>query len=154
MPSLFRSASLLLFIVLALHACTPEKAKETSSALEPPLLEGDELIIAIDAVAQASKREDAQALTALITYSKHPDFLIRVQALKWLTTDRFRTQKEVEAVFIRALSDEHWLVRSFAVKALAKLRTPQGTGALEKRLPLEDNPRVRSYIETVLRQPS
>lgn len=138
---------------LLLLSCSGEAGLQTAPVPQPDaILEGDDLIIAIDRVANAAKLEDQRAVPELVEFSKHPDFLIRVQALKWLMTEHFRSQEASRKVFVDSLSDEHWLVRSFAVKALAKGGlTLEGREALEKRLPLEDNPRVKGYIELALK---
>ena len=147
--------SLLLFLSMSLLlvSCSSEAALQSHPTPQPDsILEGDDLIIAIDRVANAAKLEDQRAIPELVEFSKHPDFLIRVQALKWLMTEHFRSQEAARKVFVDSLSDEHWLVRSFAVKALAKGGlTSEGREALEKRLPLEENTRVKGYIELALK---
>src|SRR5689334_16610770 len=87
---------------------------------DPGVLQGDELLQTLSRVRDAGTRSDDPGLNQLLEYSRHRDYLVRVQAIKALSRSSYSQRPEVFPVFVKALDDEHWLVRSFAVKTLGK----------------------------------
>lgn len=90
--------------------------------------------------------ETAPALDKLIAFAHHSDYLVRIHAIKALGTEHFRNTEQGAAELRAAVNDEHWLVRSFAVKALAKKPDPTALQVLEARAKVEKHERVQRYL--------
>lgn len=137
--------------VAAADAPTEELAVPGGSpGARPGELQGEELLQALARVAQSARKKDDQGRAELLEFAKHPDYLVRIQAVKSLTDEFYRKDDVVYAAIVTALDDEFWLVRSFAVRALARDTRPESLAAIRRRLEVEENERVQRHLKNAL----
>lgn len=154
----FRSFALGLLIAQGLNSCASEPPPPESTVAEdvakpPDLLYGETLTLVLEQVALADSQKNAWGEEQLIQFSSSPDYLVRVRAVKALGGDFFRKLEKPHQVLLRSVNDEHWLVRSMAIKALAKESNDESRQVLTERLKVEENERVQKYLEEGLKQP-
>lgn len=145
--------------LVMLSACGPRPPLDEPPALRPtdlspPVkrgeLQGDELLRTLDQVAESSRRRNSQGEQELLAFAKHADYLIRVQAVKALGDSFYRKNDAALKALIAALDDDFWLVRGFAVRALAREDRAEAKDALVRRLQSESHERVVYYIQEAL----
>lgn len=120
----------------------------------PPVAEqetGNELDLAnlarlLGEVNSAAVQKNEEGLTRLVQFSKHSDYLVRIEALKALSADYFRKSESGFDTLKDAVNDEHWLVRSVAIKALGREPRKDSLKTLETRLSVEQHERVQKYL--------
>ena len=105
-----------------------------------------ELFNAIDSAIAA---DDNQTLLALAC---HRDFLVRIRAVKGLSRPTALAAVQTQRMLIERLDDAHWLVRSFAAKALGRSGQQSAIAPLRIRARCEHNKKVLAFIEAAIAQ--
>jgi hypothetical protein len=119
-------------------------AEPTEAARE---LDAGELATKFADVNDAASKQDEDGLKRLIQLSQHHDYLVRIQAYKALAADPYRQTDLGYAALLAALNDSHWIVRSTAAKALGKDPKQSSLTALQTRLLIETNEKVKGYLQ-------
>ena len=101
-------------------------------------------------IAEAGTRKNSELVMRLVPISMHQDYAVRIEVIKALSRSDFRSNSEVMAIIIAALSDSEFLVRGFAAKTLAAIGTPEAVKALEQRVSEEKNQVVLKVIQDAL----
>ena len=135
---------LVLLVLLIFTACTSSAAPVNGE------LQDEELLRTLEMVTESAKKHDAEGARELLAYSKHPDYLIRIRAIKALSEDFYRGDDSAYAALVTALDDDYWLVRAFAARGLGKDDRQEVQGALTRRLKVEDNERVVRHLQKAL----
>ncbi len=145
-----------LLLLLLLSGCmrAPTTAEKSAAYLEDGTspkdhVSNEELAQLFTAVDGAVTGEDQETLLQL---ARHRDFLVRIRAVKALSRPSFVSDSQTQLVLIDRLSDAHWLVRSFAAKALGKSGRQDAIEPLRARARSERNGKVLGFIETALKQ--
>lgn len=149
-------AACLLLPLLVIVGCTrgPTTSEESTALLEDATSPADhvsneelsELFNVIDLAISAHNHQ------ALLELARHRDFLVRIRAVKALSNPSFLTDEATEPILVERLDDAHWLVRSFAAKALGRSGKRSAIAPLRRRIHQEQNKKVRAFIETALEQ--
>lgn len=101
-------------------------------------------------IAEVGTRKSSELLLRLMPVSMHQDYTVRIDVIKSLSRSEFRSNPEVMAVIIAALSDSEFLVRGFAAKTLAAIGSPEAVKALQAREGEEKNQVVLKVIQDSL----
>lgn len=83
----------------------------------------------------------------LIELAAHPDFLLRIRAVRALGDPGFAGRPGAEEVIFRALDDSHWIVRATAAKAVGRAELDRSCRELVRRGEMEPNPKVKQIID-------
>ena len=97
---------------------------------------------------EASAREQVELLPAIVSQISHNNYVVRVNALKAFMKPRYLSQRITEQAAIKALQDKDVVVRGFAVKVLAEIKSAVVREALQSQLAVEKS----EVVIKVLRQ--
>ena len=123
---------------------------EVQEAVDNHELDIPELVKMMVQVSNAANSQDADGLSRLQQFAHHPDYLIRVEAMNALGNDYFRKTSGGYEALTKAVNDDHWLVRSIAIKALAKEYHNGTLEVLRTRQQIESHERVLRYLATAI----
>lgn len=140
-----------LVALMLLSSCASSKVPGSGEGETPELLPVEQVFETYKEIEAARLRRQPEDIKRIVGYTKHPDYLIRINAVKALSTDQLKSLPESETVLIdRLLNDDFWLVRSFSAKGLGKIRTPAAMDALNKQLAVEEDEKVKKHIEKAI----
>ncbi len=139
-------------VVLASESVSPGVSTDENllilSDLSNPETTADKLIEIIPTASKLTYEESISVLLKLVT---HPDYKVRIAALKLFTSsDKYRT-REVFRTIVERLDDKEFLVRGFSAKFLASLKNEAARRILADRLTKETDPAVKKVIENALK---
>jgi HEAT repeat protein len=140
-----------LVVLILLAGCSSSKVPGSGEGATPELLPVEQVFETYKEIEAARLRRQPEDIKRIIGYTKHPDYLIRINAVKALSTDQLKSLPESETVLIdRLLNDDYWLVRAFAAKGLGKIRTQPAMDALNKQLAVEEDEKVKKHINKAI----
>ncbi len=101
------------------------------------------------AIPEVLKREKADLLPLAL---KNADYKIRIDTLKAISFLEKKSRELLTPEVINSLSDTEFLVRGFAVKVLAQIKTTEAIAALEARQAVEKNQIVLKVLNDTISQ--
>ena len=146
----FHLYPVLLALLLTL-SCTKSTVPGSGEGDTPELLPVEQIFETYKDIEAARLRRQPEDIKRIVGYTRHPDYLVRINAVKALSTDQLKLAPESEKTLIdRLMNDDFWLVRSFSARGLGKIGSPAAIDALKKQLEVEDDEKVQKQINKSL----
>lgn len=132
-------------------ACSRSTVPGSGENGTPELMPVEQVFETYKDIEAARLRHNPEDVKRIVGYTKHPDHLVRINAIKALSTDQLKLLPDSEIVMIDRLNnDDYSLVREFAARGLGKIRSPKAMDALKKQLEVEEDERVKKQINKAI----
>ncbi len=102
--------------------------------------------ILIRALQEAANRDVVFLGKAVSTLTDHSDFRVRIEVAKVMDSPRYRDVALSTTTLIKLLTDEDYLVRGYAVRALGKRQNDRIRTILQAHLLIEENDTVQKLV--------